>query len=507
MSRLAFQPLSAFQQHISPSEPDYRLLPFRFARLEGSSDEVLMVSECGEYLFLSEPDFRDFVGHRLPLHGPLARDLRARHLLCGSDEHPPLELMAAKYRTQKSFLRGGPALHIFVVTLRCDHSCRYCQVSRRAENAYRYDMSEETAREAVDRLFECPARHITVEFQGGEPLLAFERIRFIIEAIQDRNAAEGRDIRFVVASTLHFLDERMLGFFRGHQVFLSTSLDGPEWLHNMNRPNRERNSYRKTVEGIRFAREHLGPEAVAALTTLSRASLSYPREIVDAYVENGFRSIFLRPISPYGYAARSDDRLGYRVEEFLRFYESALGYILRLNRENVPIDEAYAALLLSRILSSYPTGYVNLRSPAGEAFGAIVYNYNGKVYASDEARMLAEMGDETFCLGSVSASYRDLMQSDAARLILSAGIAESLPGCSECAFLPYCGADTMDAYARQGDPVGHRPTSDFCAKHMGMFRLLFRYLRKEDPEIMKVFLSWLNHRAPDEIVHPGYLGG
>jgi hypothetical protein len=33
--------------------------------------------------------------------------------------------------------------------------------------------------------------------------------------------------------------------------------------------------------------------------------------------------------------------------------------------------------------------------------GALVYNYDGDIYASDEGRMLAEMGDRTFRLGSV----------------------------------------------------------------------------------------------------------
>ena len=39
---------------------------------------------------------------------------------------------------------------------------------------------------------------------------------------------------------------------------------------------------------------------------------------------------------------------------------------------------------------------MDLQSPAGMINGVIVFNYNGKVYATDEARMLAEMKDYTF---------------------------------------------------------------------------------------------------------------
>ncbi len=51
------------------------------------------------------------------------------------------------------------------------------------------------------------------------------------------------------------------------------------------------------------------------------------------------------------------------------------------------------------MLTNDDPGYVDLTSPAGIGIGAIVYNYDGDVYASDEGRMLAEMGDTTFRLG------------------------------------------------------------------------------------------------------------
>ena len=42
-----------------------------------------------------------------------------------------------------------------------------------------------------------------------------------------------------------------------------------------------------------------------------------------------------------------------------------------------------------------------MQLPSGAINNAIVFNYNGKVYASDESRMLAEQKDDTFCLGSL----------------------------------------------------------------------------------------------------------
>lgn len=489
--RAPFSPLNEFR----PVGQGYRHLPFRFARVPGVAGKVLVTSEVGEFEFLTETEFRAFAAGTLDQASDTYANLQAKHFLVEGDASTAIRLVAAKYRTRKSFLRSGPALHVFVVTLRCDHSCRYCQVSRRAPDESCFDMSEETALAAIDRVFEVPSRTITVEFQGGEPLLAFPRIRQIVEAIEERNQSERRCFTYTMTSTLHLVDDEMLAFFREHGFQLSTSLDGPAGLHDANRPMPGRDSHRRTVEAIDRTRVALGPHAVSALTTLSRASLGHPEAIIDEHVRLGFPSVFLRPLSPFGFAARSAQRIGYTTEEFLRFYERALAYILKLNHEGIRLQEAYAAILLTHILTPFPTGYADLRSPTGSGLGALIYNYDGQVYASDESRMLAEMGDQTFRLGSVHDRYADLMASEAMQVLLATGVAEALPGCSDCAFLPYCGADPVFNLTREGDPVGHRPTNEHCRKHTGLFQILFRHLAEADPSIMRTFLSWVTHGA------------
>jgi uncharacterized protein len=79
------------------------------------------------------------------------------------------------------------------------------------------------------------------------------------------------------------------------------------------------------------------------------------------------------------------------------------------------------------MLKDRPLGYVDLRSPAGIGLGALVYNYDGAIYASDEGRMLAEMGDRTFEIGHVNkATYKSLVT--APKLVDL--VAKSLTGCS-----------------------------------------------------------------------------
>jgi His-Xaa-Ser system radical SAM maturase HxsB len=248
-----------------------------------------------------------------------------------------------------------------------------------------------------------------------------------------------------------------------------------------------------TIEGIRRAREVLGFDKVDALMTATRLSLAYPREIVDEYIKHGFQSIFLRGLSPYGFALKTARSIGYSVEDFLRFYAQALDHILEVNRSGTNLVEIYAQILLTRILTPFSTGYVDLQSPAGAGIAVAVYNYDGDVYASDESRMLAEMGDTQFRLGSVhSDSYEDIFGGDLLRSLVASSCIESVPGCGECAFQRFCGVDPIFNYATQGDFVGHPPTSDFHKKNFAIIKHLLT-LYHSDPAIQKIFWAWVHN--------------
>ncbi|WP_046865148.1 His-Xaa-Ser system radical SAM maturase HxsB [Microvirga massiliensis] len=486
--RPAFQPAAAF------APVDYAALPYRFARL--SADWVLVTSEAGDHEFLNSTEFAA-LARGAPLTGETLRNLESSHIVYAGDPSTAVRLLAAKLRSRKSFLRGGPSLHIFVVTLGCDHSCPYCQVSRRSHASDAFVMSSAVADHAVDRLFESPPRVLTVEFQGGEPLLAFPVIRRVVEKIEARNRTEGRRITYAIATTLHHLTDDVLAFLKAHDFQVSTSLDGPASLHNANRPLPGQDAHALTLGGIERVREAIGSDQISALTTLTRRSLSVPEAIVDEYVRLGFRSVFLRPLSPFGFARRSERRLGYGTDEFLAFYERALDYIIALNARGIDIEETYASILLSSILTPFPTTYMDLRSPVGSGFGTLVYNYDGSVYASDEGRMLREMGEDSLRLGSVEQPYDELMRSPTMQLLAAAGLSEAQPGCSDCVFVPYCGPDPAGSLSRHGDPVGHRAESEHCKRHMGLFRILFERLA-HDQTATEVFRRWVDGPAPAE---------
>jgi uncharacterized protein len=487
MTATLFRPLDAFAQ----DRPDegYRLLPFRFMRWPDQS--VLLTNECGEFEFIPSESFDLLTQHRLPSSDSWYAELKSKHFLSDTRSILPLELLATKVRTKRSFLSGFTRLHIFVATLRCDHTCPYCQVSRVTQDRTRFDMTIDTATRAIDWVFRSPAKELKIEFQGGEPTLNWPVIVHVVNLATARAAAEGRVVDFVIATNLSAIEAEMLDFCKQHRIHLSTSLDGPADLHNKNRPRPGHDSYERFRRNLSRARDILGHDQVSALMTTTPGALPRVREIIDEYVALGFDSIFLRPISPYGFATRTRLDRSYSASRFLEFYREGLEYVIELNRRGTAFVETYAQILLRKILTPFPVGYVDLQSPAGAAIGALVYNYDGDLYASDESRMLAEMGDRSFRLGNLATDrYRDVMTGDRVRALVENSCLETMPGCSACAYVPYCGADPVYNWATQSDIVGHRPTSEFCARQMGIFAYLFGHLRGADPFVRRLFLAW-----------------
>lgn len=497
-----FLPLGAFLP-----KPGYQLLPFDFTRLE--TGNYLLVNLSGEYLILQKDTFDKFRNKQLKADSDQYWNLKAKQFLIDSyDNETSEKLLAAKYRTKKAFLDGFTKLHIFVTTIRCNQACQYCQVSRHNETAGEgSDMSLEVLHKSIDLMLQNPAPSVTMEFQGGESLLRFDLVKEGVLYSKERNKTIGKQISYVICTNLTLLTDEYLTFCKEHDVQISTSLDGPAFLHNKNRPIANADAYSLVTQNIRRAQEALGIGAVSALMTTSRESLKFAKEIVDEYLALGLRSMFVRELNPYGYAIKAKQVVGYSIAEFISFYKEMLSYILQVNRDGKSFSESYASLLLTKILTPWPVGFVDLQSPAGAGLGVVVYNYDGDVYASDESRMLAETEDTSFRLGNViDNNYEGIFFGETMQNIALANCNEALAGCSECAYHIYCGADPVRHYATQRDFYGHRPTSDFCKKNMSIIKHVLELIEaaKHDAALDRVLWAWITRRDVNQMDDPGY---
>ena len=449
----------------------------------------ILTNDLGDYLILPRGSVQKIVNREIQPTEDLYKDLLASFFISETPVPHLLDNMATRLATRKSFLDEFTALHIFVMTLRCNQNCIYCQASSRDSSRKGCDIKETDLLTAIDLMFRSPARHLTMEFQGGEPTLVCDLIEKGILYAEEKNQVECRKMTYVICSNSVNVSDAFLDFCRNYNVVFSTSLDGPEFLHNHNRGKTD--SYKKVIAGISKVRAALGSDKVSALMTTSEDSLHYPREIVDAYRENGFHSIFLRALNPYGLARENDDWPAY-FDAFVEFYKESLDYILELNKQGECFIEEFTALILKKILTPFPIGFVDLQTPAGIIIGVIVYNYDGFVYASDESRMLAENKDYTFRLGKISDKYEDLFYGKKAQELSRIWATECIAGCSECAFQSICGADPVRNYSTQGDAYGYRPSSTICRKNKAIIEYIFKLLDERTEEVLPIFMNWIS---------------
>jgi His-Xaa-Ser system radical SAM maturase HxsB len=473
------------------SHVDYFLLPFRFHQLNVESEVI--VNEIGDHLIVPNGTVSAIINREIKKDSnpDLYADLISNFFISEDSITPLIDIIATRYRTKKSFLDSFTNLHLFVITLRCEHTCHYCQVSRVTTDKDKFDMSYEHINKGIDMMLNSPSTFLTMEFQGGEALLAFDKITYAIDRTKNLSIEKGKTVTYVICTNLAVLNADILSYCKTNNVLLSTSLDGPAFIHNQNRKRPGNNSYELTVKGIEMANSVIGHGSISALMTATNLSLDHPIEIVDEYYNRGFRNIFLRPISPYGFALKNEKKNKYATDRFIKFYKIALAHIIDYNLKGEFFKEEYATIILKKILTPFPVGYVDLNSPAGAIINVVLFNYDGSVYASDESRMLAESGDFTFKLGHLdTSSYQDIFYGRKAQELCDVLTNESLPGCSECAFQAYCGSDPIHNYATQGDIWGYRPTSTFCHKNMELIRHLIE-LMDADKRIKKVFETWI----------------
>lgn len=466
----------------------YTILPFNFTPFD---DSFLLVNEAGVFTFLEQKDFEDFIRYRLPENSPVFDDLESDLFLTAGDVDLAVRKLAARYRSRKEYLRDFTSLHMMVVTLRCNQRCGYCQVSSADEDSIKYDMSVEMAKKIVDFILSAPTDFPKIEFQGGEPTINWPTIVATVENAERRSAELGKNIEFVICSNLTSITEEQLHFCKDHKIAISTSLDGTRDIHDKFRRTRfDKGTYDSFVRNFKKAREIVG-DRVSALMTTSAASLDKLEEVIDEYVRLGMDGIFIRSLNPYGFAAENVRLIGYPMQDFTEKYLEALEYILKLN-EQFYFPEYFATLLFTRMLTFMPTGFVDLQSPSGVGIAGAIYDFDGSVFPSDEARMLARMGDRHFCLGNVNeGTFKDIFGGKKLREIISAACVETTVPCGWCAYQAYCGTDPVRNYLESGRESRNMAGTPFCIKHKKIFEGLLRILRNADDRRKAIIWSWI----------------
>ena len=451
-------------------------------RAKKIKDRYLVTTNSGSFIALSKKEYFDFVHSNFD--EKLFKKLEEKGVIITEENE---DKIINEFRKKNSFLYQGTSLHIIIVTLRCNLMCTYCQASRKSVDAKNYDMDKETARKTVDFIFQSPSNAISVEFQGGEPLLNYPVVKEIIEYANKLNKKYKKYLSFTIVSNLTVINDEMLDFLIENRVGICTSLDGPKEVHDKNRKySGGKGSYDNVVSGINKIKNRKSPNIYYAvlpnaLMTATKYSLNKHKEIVDEYVKYGFHTIFFRCVSKLGCASNVWDEIGVTGEEFVEFYKKGIDYIVK---NKIPIRERLTTIILKKILTGKDPGFLDLRSPCGAAIGQLAYNYDGSVYSCDEGRMVGDL----FKLGTVNQSYKEILTSNETCSLIGSSV-NDIYLCDNCVFKPYCGVCPVCNYATRGNLIPKLANDMRCKIYKGIFYFIFEKFLF-DNDYKKVFLKW-----------------
>lgn len=240
------------------------LLPFNFEKI---SEEDFFISNLAGYsTTLKSENFFELVNEHATSNEQLNKELIEKLFISNNVLLAEKMLSSALGKKITNEIKFSP-IFMIVPTLRCDHTCKYCQVSRASLSAKNFDLKEEKIPKIISLIKKLSSKPYKIEIQGGEPLLRFDLIKKIY---QEAVIVLGEEnIEFVITSSLSLLNDDMIDWSINKPIYYSVSLDGTESIHNKNRILPNGNSFQLVENNIKKLQKALGKSHVATVTTVT----------------------------------------------------------------------------------------------------------------------------------------------------------------------------------------------------------------------------------------------
>lgn len=213
------------------------------------------------------------------------------------------------------------------ITHRCNLACTYCFAERLTEeNAV--SMTPEVVKKSFDFLFENSGdvRRLQVDFFGGEPLLAWDRVGEGIEYARSLEKKYDKYVLFTLTTNGTLLTDEIIDFLKNNNVSLILSLDGEEKIHDFHRRYRSgKGSFDIVLNNIKKVKQRLRKSDFYIRGTFTSQTPDI-LSILQFYNEAGFYNVSLEPVSTMDKTDYSLDES--HLESLLASYREAAKWML-----------------------------------------------------------------------------------------------------------------------------------------------------------------------------------
>lgn len=317
-----------------------------------------------------------------------------------------------------AFLRGVVAIKFTVlITQDCNLACTYCYISKSPSV-----MSMGTAAKVVDFIFERAqaTEKNYIAFFGGEPLLAFDRMKDVVDMIERHPRFHEVSVELSVVTNGTVFSEEIADFLVEHDVTYCLSCDGIPDVQNATRRFRGGGNTADVVEEtIKKALVQLPLVLVNAV--YSPETLARLPDTLRYFLDLGLRQIYLN--ADYGAPWRLED-----VTTLASMLDRAAELYMDAYRKGAPI---FISMIDEKVAVILRGGY----APSEKChMGKKEFAFSPEGYVFPCERILEDgRPDNRHCLGHVDTGV------DVGRLACGGqGDDEVNRECVTCALRKYC---------------------------------------------------------------------
>jgi uncharacterized protein len=213
--------------------------------------------------------------------------------------------------------------YTIIMSEKCNMCCRYCfEKDKGAQN-----LEIETADKTVDFIRKnqqdknLKPQDIAVNFNGGEALLNFDTIRYMLPKLISLGIND-----FSLSTNLTLANDEILVYCHSNDIRLHISLDGIKEIHNANRVYGDgKGSFDDVIKNIRFIRKRYPAWNNSYNITLMPAAVPYYYQSFKLLVDLGVRFISTAVCVDENWDEKTleafDKNMSRITKDYIKFYE------------------------------------------------------------------------------------------------------------------------------------------------------------------------------------------
>lgn len=307
----------------------------------------------------------------------------------------------------------------------CNLKCKYCFAEEGEYKGHRMLMSPEVGKKAVDFVIKNagPRKNIEIDLFGGEPLLAFNTIKEIVEYAKEQEKIHNKNIRFTMTTNATLLTDEIMEYIDKNMGNIVLSIDGRKEVNDKVRVRYDGSgSYDAILPKIKQMVERRDKsKQYYARGTFTRNNTDFYQDVI-ALANEGFKEISIEPV-----VLPESDPLSLREEDLVAIYDS-YDKLVEDMKERIGTDKEFKFYHFAIDLNGGPCVYKRI-SGCGAGHEYVAVTPEGDIYPCHQF-----VGNKDYKLGNL---FEEGFNEELSQEFKTAHIYNK-PTCRDCWARFYC---------------------------------------------------------------------